>query len=94
MEDAERQLGPVIRRAALNYTPRPLDLPVVYVGASESDDAVTLDPWAKLQQDAGKPFTNVIVDGVHFLPEDRCILGKNQVANLVSQLSTVSGLIF
>ncbi len=85
MEDAERQLGPVIRRAALRYKPKPLDVPVVYVGASESDNAVTLDPWAEVQD--GLPFDVIEVEGVHFLPEDRCIIGRNKAADLVEQLS-------
>jgi|GEM_PF-6131556 len=85
MEDAERQLGPVIRKAALQYRPKPLDVPVVYVGASESDNAVTLDPWTEVQD--GKPFDVIEVEGVHFLPEDRCIIGRNKAADLVEQLS-------
>ena len=86
MQDAERQLGPVIRRAAFNYRPRPLDLPIVYVGASESDNAVTVDPWAELQ--AGKPFELIEVEGVHFLPEAECIIGPNKATDLVDGLSS------
>ncbi|MFT7473997.1 MAG: amino acid adenylation domain-containing protein [Verrucomicrobiales bacterium] len=83
-EDAERQLGPVIRRAALQFKPRPLDLPVVYIAASESDDAVTLDPWAELQ--SGYPFEVIEIEGVHFLPEDRCVIGQNKAPTLVEKL--------
>ena len=85
MEDAERQLGPVIRRAALNYRPRPLDLPIVYIGASESDNAVTVDPWTNLQD--GKPFEVIEIEGVHFLPEAECIIGPNKAGDLVARLS-------
>ena len=91
MQDAERQLGPVIRRAALGYEPAPLDVPVLYVGASESDNAVTLDPWADLQRTAGLPFEEVGVDGVHFQPEDRCIIGTRQAPDFVEKLMPFLG---
>ncbi len=84
LEDAERQLGPVIRRAALGYTPQPLDVPVVYVGASESDNSVTHDPWSELQGDL--PFTAVEIEGVHFQPEARCIIGVNRAAEFVASV--------
>ena len=84
-EDAERQLGPVIRRAALTYRPSVLDVPVLYCAASESDDDVTVDPWAKLQYLRG--FRAVELDGVHFLPEERCIIGPNRVDRLVEVLT-------
>lgn len=83
-QDAERQLGPVIRRAALGYTPTPLDLPVTYVSASESDNAVTLDPWSELQGDLS--FAVVEIDGVHFQPEERCIIGVNRAGILTQSL--------
>ncbi len=82
-EDAERQLGPVIRRAALAYQPDVLDAPVLYVAASESDDAVTVDPWAELQFGTGN-FLAVEIEGCHFLPEDRCIIGPNGAPELVA----------
>ena len=85
LEDAERQLGPVIRRAALNYRPEFLDLPVVYFSASASDDAVTVDPWAEVQGTA-RPLDVVTLEGVHFLPEDECIIGKKRVHELVAAL--------
>ena len=82
--DAERQLGPVIRRAALDYSPVAQDVPVVYISASESENDVTLDPWAALQ--AGLPFEVVTVEGVHFLPEERCIVGSERAPDLVKAL--------
>lgn len=82
--DAERQLGPVIRRAALGYTPMPQDVRVLYVSASDSDNDVTLTPWQDLQ--AGLPFEFITVEGVHFLPEEQCILGPEKVPNLVESL--------
>ena len=81
VEDAERQLGPVIRRAALAYRAEPLDAPVLYLAASESDDEVTVDPWAALQYLRG--FRAFEIDGCHFLPEERCIIGPNKAPELV-----------
>ncbi len=85
LEDAERQLGPVIRRAALNYRPEYLDLPVVYFSASASDNAVTVDPWTGVQG-TGRPLDVVTIEGVHFLPEDECIIGRDRVHELVVAL--------
>ena len=82
--DAERQLGPVIRRAALNYTPTRQDVRVLYVSASESENEVTLNPWQNLQGDA--PLEVITVDGAHFLPEERCILGPEKAPDLVKAL--------
>ncbi len=84
MEDAERQLGPVIRRAALGYTPKRLDIPLVYFSASESDNAVTVDPWTDVQDDLGLEV--VSIEGVHFLPEDRCIIGERRATELVEHV--------
>lgn len=86
MQDAERQLGPVIRRAAFGYTPEPLDAPVLYVAASESSNEATLDPWTELQAAADMPFESVEIEGVHFLPEDRCIMGVNKAPEFVRQI--------
>lgn len=85
LEDAERQLGPVIRRAALNYTPARLELPVVYFSASKSENAVTVEPWTEVQGD-GLPLDVVTIEGVHFLPEDECIIGTRRVHELVAAL--------
>ena len=82
--DAERQLGPIIRRAARDYEPPRQDVRVVYVSATESADEVTLDPWCSLQ--AGAPFEVITIDGVHFLPEERCILGQEKAPELAEQL--------
>ena len=84
MEDAERQLGPVIRRAALGYTPKRLDIPLVYLSASESANEVTVDPWTEVQGDLGLDV--VSIEGVHFLPEDRCIIGEGRAAELVEHV--------
>ena len=82
--DAERQLGPVIRRAAKNYLPSRQELRLIYVSASESANDVTVDPWCELH---GADHVEVItIDGVHFLPEDRCIIGVNRAAELVTRL--------
>ena len=85
VEDAERQLGPVVRRAALAYRARPLEAPVLYLAASESDDDVTVDPWAELQYLRG--FLAVEIDGVHFLPEERCIVGPNRAPEVVAAIN-------
>lgn len=85
LEDAERQLGPVIRRAALNYRPKFLDLPIVYFSASASEDAVTVDPWTAVQG-SDRPLDVVVIEGVHFLPEDECIIGRHRVHELVAAL--------
>ena len=88
LDDAERQLGPVIRRAAAEYSPKPQDVPVVYVSASESDNAVTLDLWADLHdaKNQSSTFEVIEIDGVHFLPEERCIIGPERVGELVEKL--------
>ena len=86
LEDAERQLGPVIRRAALNYRPEFLDLPVLYFSASESENSVTVDPWTEVQGSA-RPLQVVTLEGVHFLPEERCIIGRERVGELVDALT-------
>ncbi len=83
--DAERQLGPVIRRAAFGYEPKRQDFPVVYISASESDREVTVDRWRELQD--GAPFESFTVDGCHFIPEERCILGERKAPELVRELS-------
>ncbi|MGI9606484.1 MAG: amino acid adenylation domain-containing protein [Acidimicrobiales bacterium] len=83
LEDAERQLGPVVRRAALGYAPGPLDTDVVYYAASESDDALTVDPWTRLH---GERLAVVELDGVHFLPDERCIVGPTRVHTLADDL--------
>lgn len=84
VRDAERQLGPVIRRAAKNYSPSPQDVRLIYVSASESGNDVTVDPWTDMH---GSDRIDVVeIDGVHFLPEDRCILGKNRARALVGEL--------
>ena len=80
--DAERQLGPVMRQAALDYHPEPLDARVLYVSASESPDELTVDPWAQLQYGSGN-FLAVEIDGAHFVPEDRCIVGPHGASELV-----------
>ena len=85
VEDAERQLGPVIRRAALTYRPQALDAPVLYFAASESADDLTVDPWAELQYLRG--FRAVEIDGVHFLPEVRCIIGPNRADEVVDAMN-------
>lgn len=84
LKDAERQLGPVIRRAAAAYSPAPQNLRVIYVSASESGNDVTVDPWRELHQ-FGR-FDVIDIDGVHFLPEFRCILGDRKAPELVQRL--------
>ncbi len=89
LNDAERQLGPVIRRAAAGYTPAPQDVRVIYVSASESDPDVTVNLWRALHGHSGNAdsrFVIVSIDGVHFLPEDRCIIGKEKAPELVERL--------
>ncbi len=75
--DAERQLGPVIRAAALGYLPPRLDVPVLYVSASESDDELTTTPWTTLCAGSSSAFEVLSIDGVHFEPAERGVLGPN-----------------
>ncbi|MGI9607122.1 MAG: hypothetical protein ACR2P0_13375, partial [Acidimicrobiales bacterium] len=56
---------------------------VVYYAASESDDALTVDPWSRLH---GERLAVVELEGVHFLPEDRCIVGPTRVRALADDL--------
>ena len=83
--DAERQLGPVIRRAAFGYSPRRLDVETIYFAASESGTDLTVDPWSELQS-SSSAFRVVGLEGVHFQPEERCIIGPNRVHELVVHL--------
>jgi len=76
LADAERQLGPVVRRAALSYRPEPLPASVIYFSASESANDLTVEA-----------FEVVELDGVHFLPEVECIIGPSRVGQLVAELT-------
>ncbi len=88
--DAERQLGPVIRRAAAKYRPDEQSIRVIYVSASESSNAVTVDPWRELHGDVN--FEVVTIEGVHFLPEDQCIIGFERAPELVERLTEIMDL--
>ena len=85
LDDAERQLGPVIRRAAASYSPKPQNMRVIYVSASESGNDVTVDLWRELH--TGYQFDLIEIEGVHFLPEFRCIIGDRKAPELVQRLS-------
>ncbi|RZV47470.1 MAG: amino acid adenylation domain-containing protein [Acidimicrobiales bacterium] len=83
LADAERQLGPVIRRASLGYEPPPLEVRTLYFAATESGVELTVDPWRSLV-----PQLDVVtIEGVHYLPDERCIIGPNKVGELVEALS-------
>ena len=86
LRDAERQLGPVVRTASLGYKPNRIDgVPVLFFAASESGSTFTIDPWTEVQgTDEG--FEIVHLDGVHFLPEDECIIGPGKAPALVAEL--------
>jgi len=82
LADAERQLGPIIRRASLAYEPPPLEVRTLYFSATESGTELTVDPWLSLV-----PQLDVVtIEGVHFLPDERCIIGPNKVGELVEAL--------
>ena len=85
MADAERHLGPVIRRAAASYAPQPLDVPLLYLAASESGTELTIDPWTALQAPIA-PLDVVTIEGTHYLPEETCIGGPGGVDELVAAL--------
>ena len=87
LSDAERQLGPVIRRAAARYSPKAQDVPVIYVSASESSNEVTVDLWRQLQSDS--PFELITIEGVHYMPEEQCIIGRRKAPELVGQLRKI-----
>ncbi len=87
MADAERQLGPVIRRAAASYRPPALRAPLVYFGATETDPSFTHDRWSELLGDLDL----VMLEGVHFVPEERCIIGARRVGTLVAALESRLG---
>ena len=82
MADAERRLGPVIRRAAAGYRPPALTVPTVYFAASETEPHYTHEPWSALLGELDL----VMLDGVHYIPEDRCIIGEQRVEALVVEL--------
>ena len=75
--DAERELGPVIRKASAQYRPTQVALNVLYLAASESDDSVTNEPWQSFVETSAGNFELVTLQGVHFLPEEQCIIGQN-----------------
>jgi hypothetical protein len=58
----------------------------VYFSASESENSVTVDPWTEVQG-AVRPLQVVTLEGVHFLPEERCIIGRERVGELVDALT-------
>ena len=75
--DAERELGPVVRKASAQYRPAQVALNVLYLAASESDDSVTNEPWQSFVEASAGSFELVTLQGVHFLPEEQCIIGQN-----------------
>ena len=85
MSDAERRLGPVIRQAAIAYVPKFLDVPAIYFSATDSPPHQTVEPWSDLQRGA-RQFEVITVDGAHFVPEDRCILGPGRVDSLAEAI--------
>ncbi len=87
MADAERHLGPVIRRASAAYSPAPLDARVLYLAASESGTELTIDPWTALQAPIGE-LDIVTIEGTHYLPEETCIVGPGGVGDLVQALTS------
>ncbi len=82
MADAERELGPVIRRAAADYRPVPISAPTVFFAASETEPRFTTEPWLELTG----TLDVVSLDGVHYEPADRCIIGAHRVGELVEAL--------
>lgn len=89
LRHAERTLGPMMRDVARRYEPQPLDLRsatmaprVLFFAASATERSATVEPWQ-----ARHPELEVYeVDGVHFRPEDRCIIGPGRVDAIARHL--------